>query len=125
VFEDGANGGKQAAVGLNSVRHSKQIDDGSERLLPRFGLIAHDVAEEEIDVENQSFQTVLVEVEETTESQLGETPAHLTSLYGPERPQYAEIVSIIEGETDSALLFDEATLSRMEHFERRAAEHGL
>lgn len=48
VYEDGANGGKQATIpGPNSVRHSKQMDEqeedgqngsGRDLILPHFGL---------------------------------------------------------------------------------------
>jgi len=93
IYEDGANGGKQAIIpdGPNSLRHSKQMDgestgnaslnviaggrvvNGRDLILPHFGLgsgsnLHADHDEEEAEEEDQSFQTMLVEGEEAAES---------------------------------------------------------
>lgn len=86
IYEDGANGGKQAILAPNSVRHSKQLDEetaGKELFLPRFGAVASslegsttlaDGEEAEEEEENQSFQTMLVEGEAVESLGGGETP---------------------------------------------------
>ena len=47
IYDDGANGGRQAIFAPSSVRHSKQVDDeenelgiATKDLLPNFGIIA-------------------------------------------------------------------------------------
>lgn len=46
--------------------------------------------------ENQSFQTMLADQEVV---EIGCGPGHITSFYGPEKPQYDDMVSIIQGDT--------------------------
>lgn len=95
IYDDGANGGRQAIV-TSSVRHSKQMDGDPEmdingQILPQFGVQTSSRDDEDQD-ENLSFQT-LREDDDLAPSQ-GETE-HVTSFYGPEKPQYDEMVSIM------------------------------
>ena len=52
---------------------------------------------------------------EAVESLGGDTtPDHVTSFYGPEHPQYEEIVSIMQGEACTAELMDEHTYGQID-----------
>ena len=74
--------------------------------------------EEEEGEENQSFQTMLFDAEDV-ENSLGEAAKHVTSFYGPEKPQYEEMVSIIQGEPISAEMIDERILNQIDQVNAR------
>ena len=89
------------------MRHSKQIDGDAD--LPQFGVQTSSRDEEEGE-ENMSFQTV--REDDDLAPSMGETePA--TIFYGPEKPQYDEMVSIIQGETNLGELIDESALNQI------------
>ena len=68
---------------------------------------------EEDEEENQSFQTMIAD-NEAAESHGEETPGHVTSFYGPEKPQYDEMVSIIQTDTNLGDLIDESIVNQIE-----------
>lgn len=67
--------------------------------------------EEDGEEENQSFQTMREDDEEA--QSLGEIE-QVTSFYGPEKPQYEDMVSIIQGEGYLGELIDDNIVSQMD-----------